>query len=242
MRQTLSLSASVVLLLAACSGAGGDGSPDSTATTSPLPGSDSGNPAAGTRPSGQPNLVTVEGRIESGVECPVLHTPDGDIWALSLGEADFGPGDYVSITGEIMDASICMQGKGTLLPQSIDAKDPPARDRDPAQSGGVAVTSAYVQGDWVAKGVNADCAKPDFAVTQNSNGGSIIETRINGTPETGYVDVGDTPALQWDAPLAAMPIETRGPDGLAVMPGEGPTVTLAGHRIEGDGVVFVKCA
>ncbi len=42
------------------------------------------------------------------------------------------------------------------------------------------------------------------------------------------------PALTWWEPA---------PDGLAVMmPADGEVVTLAGHRLEGDGVVFVKCA
>lgn len=205
------------------------------------PEADGGNPAAGTRPSGQPNLVSKEGRIEEGVECPVLHTPDGEIWALSLGGADFGPGDYVSITGELADASICMQGEGTLLPQSIDAKDPPARDRDPAQSGGVAVTSGYVTGSWVAKGADADCSKPDFDITRNANGMGIIETRVNGIPATGAVDVGKTPGFHWDEGIPTLRIETRGPDGLAVMPPASGKVTLAGHPIEGDGVVFIKC-
>ena len=96
-----------------------DPPPDATATA--LPETNSAE-SAGTRPSGKPNLVTVEGRIEAGVECPVLHTADGEIWALSLGEADFGPGDSVSITGEIADASFCMEGEGTIIPHSIDAK------------------------------------------------------------------------------------------------------------------------
>ncbi len=188
-------------------------------------------------------MVTKEGRIEDGTECPVLHTPGGEIWALSLGEADFGQGDYVRVTGKIADASICMEGEGTLLPSEIDSVEPPARDRDPARSGGLAVTSDYVRGSWVAKGANANCDKPDFDVTFNSRGMAIIETRVDGYPETGVVDVGPTPALQWDEPLPTLPIETRGPDGLSVMPPDnGEVVTLAGHRIEGDGVVFVKCS
>ncbi|WP_370182873.1 DUF5818 domain-containing protein [Alteriqipengyuania sp.] len=215
------------------------------------PGSDSAliddrgsdTPGAGTRPAGQADLVTVKGRIAHGVECLTLKTPDGDVWSFNPGEAEFGPGDYVSIRGEVADASFCQQGKGTLIPQWIEEIDPPARDRDPARAGGLAVTSEYVQGSWVAKGLKANCAKPDFDVTPNSRGMSIIETRINGVPETGVVDVGPTPALQWDEPLPTLPIETRGPDGLAVIPAKGAdSVTLAGHRIEGDGVVFVKCA
>lgn len=202
-----------------------------------------GDLAAGTRPAGQVELLTREGRIEEGVECPVLHTPDGEIYALSLGNADFGPGDYVEVTGELADASICQQGEDTLVPTRIEAKEPPARDRDPARAGGLDVTPAFVQGNWVAKGADADCDRPDFEVTQNRNGGSIIEARVNGAPQTGYVDVGLTPALQWDAGTPTMPIETRGLDGIAVMPPEsGEVATLTGHRIEGDGVVFVRCA
>lgn len=236
-RLTLAVSwaGALSLCLAACT------VPDQSDGSSPAPGS--GNPAAGTRPAGEPQEVTLEGRIESGVECPVLHTPDGRIFALSLGKADFGPGDYVSITGEFADASICMQGEGTLIPTHMEATSPPARDRDPARAGGMAVTSDYVRGSWVAKGVNADCTRPDFDVTANSRGMNIVETRINGYPETGVVDVGPGPALQWDEPLPTLPIETRGPDGLAVMPpASGEVVTLAGHRIEGDGVVFVRCS
>ncbi len=188
------------------------------------------------------DTLVKEGRIEAGTECPVLHTPDGEIWALALGGADFGPGDYVRVTGKRAEAGFCQQGKGTIEPSRIDPTDPPARDRDPARAGGIAVTTEYVQGNWVAKGVDADCAKPDFAVRKNLNGMSLIETRVNGVPETGVVDVGSTPALHWDEPLPALPIETRGPDGLAVMPAKaGKTVTIAGHRIVGDGVVFLKC-
>ncbi len=230
------------LLLLACA-APSDNADENSDDVNVTPADGAENPAAGTRPSGQPSLVTVEGRIAQGVECMVLKTPDGETWSFNGGEADFGPGDYVQIKGEVADASFCQQGRGMLVPQSIEPKDPPARDRDPARAGGLAVTSDYVRGEWVAKGLNADCARPDFSVTRNRNGGSIIETRIDGVPATGYVDVGDTPALQWDEGIPALPIETRGPDGLAVMPAESARiVTLAGHRIAGDGVVFVKCA
>ncbi|MBD59829.1 MAG: hypothetical protein CL808_06870 [Citromicrobium sp.] len=226
------------LLLAACAG-----STDSSDDAISAPDKDADNPAAGTRPSGEPQLLTLEGRIEEGLECPVLRTPDGETYALSFRDTELGPGDYVRVSGEIADASFCMQGQGTLIVQDASKAEPPARDRDPARAGGIALTSQYVRGSWVAKGVDADCARPDFDVTANSRGMSIIETRVNGYPETGVVDVGPTPALQWDEPLPTLPIEARGPDGLAVMPAEGADpVTLAGHRIEGDGVVFVKCA
>lgn len=229
------------LLLLAC-GAPSDDADESGDDMIAQPDDGAENPATDTRPSGKPRLMTVEGRIAKGVECLTLETPDGETWSFNAGEADFRPGDYVQITGEVADASFCQQGRGTLVPQRIEAKDPPARDRDPARAGGLAVTSKYVQGSWVAKGLDADCAKPDFSVTRNRNGGNIIETRINRAPATGYVDVGNTPALQWGEGIPTLPIETRGPDGLAVMPGDGArTVTLAGHRIQRDGVVFIKC-
>ncbi len=62
--------------------------------------------------------LTVEGRIEEGVECPVVHTPDGAIYALAPGEADFGPGDYVRIAGTLADSSFCQQGEGTIAPRT----------------------------------------------------------------------------------------------------------------------------
>ena len=233
------------LLLLACAGPADENGESADAPGDEMiaaPGDNSSNPAAGIRPSGQPDLVTVEGRIAKGVECLTLKTPDGETWAFNAGKADFRPGDYVEITGEVADASFCQQGTGTLIPQRIEARSPPARDRASSRAGGLAVTGDYVRGNWVAKGLNANCAKPDFAVSANSRGMSIIETRVNGYPETGVVDVGPTPALQLDEPLPTLPIETRGPDGLAVMPAaDGEVVTLAGHHIDGDGVVFVKC-
>jgi len=225
-------------LLLACSEAG----PSSPEVAPPTVGQ--GEPAAGTRPADRPRPVTLEGRVESGVECSLLRTPDGETWSFNApdGADEIASGDYVRVTAEIADASFCQQGRGTLIVEAIERADPPARDRDPARAGGIAVTSDYVRGDWVAKGVGADCSRPDFAVTANSRGMSIIETRIDGLPETGVVDVGSTPGLQWDEPIPTLPIETRGPDGLAVMPPEsGEQVTLAGHPIRGDGVVFVKC-
>lgn len=233
-----SIAIPVTLALVSCSGAD-----DPDTATLPPSGSTGDNPAAGTRPSGQPSLISVEGRIGDGVECSIITTPDGAVWSFNMGEADFAAGEYVRLTGEVADAGFCQQGRGTLIVERIEEIDPPARDRDPARAGGIAVTSDYVRGSWVAKGRAANCDKPDFHVTRNRNGGSIIETAINGIPATGYVDVGDTPALQWDEGIPALPIETRGPDGLAVMPAsDGRIVTLAGQRIEGDGVVFVKCA
>lgn len=223
--------------LTSCSGSEGADDP-----ASPRAEPASERPTAETRPAGRPTLVTIEGRVGDKVECSTVTTPDGEIWSFTMGEADFATGDYIRLTGEIADASYCQQGKGTLVVETIEEVRPPARDRDPARAGGLAVTSEYVRGRWVAKGPEADCTKPDFHVTRNSNGDSVIETSVNGIPATGYVDVGEPPALRWDEGIPALPIETRGLDGLAILPAKGArTVNLAGARIEGDGVVFVKC-
>ncbi|QQN73707.1 hypothetical protein JD971_13105 [Croceicoccus sp. YJ47] len=226
-----------VLLLAAC---GGDASeqPD-------LAGLDGDDTVTSSEPQNDARsgdgLRQFEGRLAQGTECAVLRTPDGETYAVNLGEGDFTPGDYVRITASLAGTSLCMEGAGTIAIDSIERRDPPARDRDPARAGGAAITARHVAGSWVAKGVNANCEKPDFDVTRAGAGRTTVETRIDGLPETGAVATGDDPAFEWADGIARMPIESRGPDGLAVMPGDGPVVTLAGHRIAGDGVVFVKC-
>lgn len=116
---------------------------------------------------------------------------------------------------------------------------PPARDRDPARAGGLALDRAYVTGDWAAKG--GDCRRPEFAVTEEPGGGLAVETALGGAPRTGDVVLGDRPALRFDPPGLRLGLETRGPDGLAVMPPDDGTATLGGVTIEGDGVVFIRC-
>lgn len=127
------VSSALLLALAACSASQEDeaGAGDLPETAA----GEIGSPGAATRPSGQPALVTVEGRIEVGAECPLIRTPDGQIWALSLEESDFRPGDDVRLTGEVMDASICMQGEGTLLPRRIVAAEPPPETNAPTADG-----------------------------------------------------------------------------------------------------------
>lgn len=108
-------SALLAILLAACA----------PATDGTVPGRPTGSDAGATRLADQPALIIVKGRIGEGVECPLLTTPDGRKYALSLGDSGFGPGDYVRIEGEIADASFCMQGEGTLIPQKIETATPP---------------------------------------------------------------------------------------------------------------------
>lgn len=207
------------------------------------PGDPSSDDPAATRPSGSPSLLTVEGRIESGVECRVLHTPDGKRYAFNGGD-EFASGDYVRITGELADASFCQEGEGTLVIDSIESADAPARDRDPARAGGVALTEDYVIGSWTAKGVDANCAKPDFQISR-SPGALVLESSVNGVPTDSMVVLGDYPRLVLDDPLPDLPLESRGPDGMAILrPATDAAydpVSIGGHRIVGDGVVFVKC-
>lgn len=208
------------------------------------PGDPSADNPAVTRPSGSPMLLTVEGRIEGGVECRVLHTPDGTRYAFNGGD-DHAAGDYVRVTGELADVSFCQEGKGTLVIQSIEPAEAPARDRDPARAGGAALTEGYVMGSWTAKGVDANCAKPDFQISRSS-GALVLESSINGVPTDSMVVLGDYPRLVLDDPLPDLPLESRGPDGLAIMrPATDAVydpVSIAGHRIAGDGVVFIKCS
>lgn len=235
MRHTLLLSATI--LVAACSGTGEDASttPDTVAT----------GDAAATRPAGEPQLVTVEGRVEAGTECDIVRTPDGEVWAVNFGEADFGPGDYIRLTGEVADASFCMQGEGTLIPQSIEEIDPPARDRDPARAGGIALTEDYLTGSWVEKGVNADCDTPDFII-DTSPGGIILSGDMGAHDNDAMVVIGDYPRLDLDEPRQDLPMESRGPDGLAILrPATDAAYepfSIGSATIKGDGVVFVKCA
>lgn len=239
-RKFTAILASALMALAACAGEAGSSSEPVDA-----PGSDADNPAAGTRPSGEPNLLTVEGRIEDGVECPVLRTPDGETYALSFRETELGAGDYVQVTGEMADASFCMQGQGTLIVQDASRIDPPARDRDPARAGGVRLTREYLAGSWVAKGIDADCAAPDFRI-RATPAGTILNGDIGRHDDSALVILDQYPRIDLDEPMDDLPIESRGPDGLAIMrpanDAQYDPVTISSATIEGDGVVFVKCA
>ena len=200
--------------------------------------------AAGTRPAGEPNLLTLEGRIEDEVQCPLLRTPNGETYALSFRDTELGTGDYVRVTGEIADASFCMQGQGTLIVEEATQAEPPARDRDPARAGGVALTRAYVEGNWVAKGIDADCRDPDFRI-RSSSAGTILKGDIARHDDSALLIFDDYPRIDLDQPLADLPIETRGPEDLAILrpatDAQYDPVTIGSATIEGDGVVFVKC-
>lgn len=65
--------------------------------------------------------LTLEGRVESGAECPILETPGGDVYSLVSADYGFMPGEYVEIEGETVEQSFCMQGKATVRVTSMTA-------------------------------------------------------------------------------------------------------------------------
>lgn len=238
-----SLAFPLTLLLAAC----GTGTEQAASDIGDPSDQANGQAAEGNRnamPAEPTGALTVEGRIEEGVECPVIRTPDGDVYALALGEADFGPGDYVEITGDFAEMSICQQGKGTIEPDHIVSLEPPARDRDPARAGGVKLTPSYLTGVWVAKGVDADCDTPDFFIRE-TRGGLVMEADIPGHDDNALVLLGNYPRLDLDEPMPDLPMESRGPDGVAILrPATDAAydpVSIGSATITGDGVVFIKC-
>ena len=65
--------------------------------------------------------LLLQGEVLSGTECPVLKTPEGDLYSLVSAEYGFTPGDYVEIEGETVDLSFCMQGRTTVRVTSMTA-------------------------------------------------------------------------------------------------------------------------
>ncbi|ANK79670.1 MAG: hypothetical protein TEF_01825 [Rhizobiales bacterium NRL2] len=77
--------------------------------------------------------MTLRGRVRDGVECPVLRTPDGDVWSLTGADANFTAGEYVEVKGRRADMSFCQQGEGTVDVSSIREVSPPEDDDDRAR-------------------------------------------------------------------------------------------------------------
>lgn len=231
------LACSGALALSSCSA--GD---DTGADAARSPGDTAGE-VAGARSPGDARLVTVEGRIGEGAECATLTTPDGAIWSFTMGEADFAPGDYVSLTGEVADASYCQQGRGTLVVERIDEIEPPARDRDPARAGGIELTEDYVAGSWVAKGKRAGCDAPDFRIVASA-AAVVLRGEIGGRDDSARVVLDQYPRLDLDEPMPDLPMEARGPDGLAILrPATDAAcdpITIGPATVAGDGVVLVR--
>ena len=69
--------------------------------------------------------LSLEGLVQSGADCPMLETPDGEVYSLVSAEYGFTPGDYVEIEGETVEMSFCMEGSATVRVTSMSAVPAP---------------------------------------------------------------------------------------------------------------------
>lgn len=73
----------------------------------------------------------------------------------------------------------------------------------------------------------------------------VLEGAISAQDDDARLVLGDYPRLDLDAPRADLPLESRGPEGLAILrPATDAAyepVTIGSATIAGDGAVFVKC-
>lgn len=199
---------------------------------------DGDNPGSGNPGSGNGNdteTITVAGRVTQGAECPILNGADGRTYSLA-GNPSVASDAYVEVTGELAEMSYCMAGDATIAVSSVQSVTPPQNELPPDYQ---TISQDYALGSWAAKG--NDCSKPDFAITGNNAGGQVVETSLNGAPRTGSVQLGADPGFEFDQPQRRMRIEKRSPDAMAVFPPASGPVDLGGNRLDGDGVVFVRC-
>jgi LysM repeat protein len=62
--------------------------------------------------------IDVQGTISQGVECPIITTHDGRIFSLAS-EEHLPMGEPVRVEGTLAEASICMQGEGTIKVRAV---------------------------------------------------------------------------------------------------------------------------
>lgn len=100
------------------------------------------------------------------------------------------------------------------------------------------VDAVYLMRPWAKEG--GDCRTPAFRIDQDTTGGLVVETKLNGRHREGVVLQGQYPALRFGK--LKLPLERRGVDGLAVMPpANAQAVSLGAAAIAGGGAVFVRC-
>lgn len=184
--------------------------------------------------TGPSDEITVTGAISQGQRCALLIADDGTVYSLA-GARGVSSGHRYEISGLRVEESVCVDGDIAISVSTVteDFEPPAERDASP-------IDRDYVLGAWTHRG--GDCARPDFDVTSNAAGGQVVETSLDGAPRTGYVRLGDEPAFVFDQPPREFLLEARRAESLAVLPADGDPVSLGGQVIEGDGVVFVKCA
>lgn len=184
--------------------------------------------------TGPADEITVTGVISQGRRCPLLTADDGTVYSLA-GAQGVSAGHRYQISGLRVEESVCVDGDVDISVSTVeeDFETPEMPDASP-------IDRDYVLGAWTHRG--GDCARPEFDVTSNNAGGQVVETSLDGAPRTGYVRLGDAPAFIFDQPLREFPLQARRAEALAVLPAYGDPVSLGGQAIEGNGVVFVKCA
>jgi hypothetical protein len=107
---------------AAPQASGGPG-PDEAAAHPEDAAGDAGSAASERRPEAEHMML--RGEVLNGPECPVLKTPEGDLYSLVSAEYGFTPGDYVEIEGETVDLSFCADGQATVRVTSMSAVPAP---------------------------------------------------------------------------------------------------------------------
>ena len=91
------------------------------------------------------DLLTVTGTLTVGAECPALQGDDGTFYTLSGDLKEFKTGDRVTVSGEKLDSSICMQGitlsvltiKPVIREGDTDQNPPPAPPVEVVPSGNI---------------------------------------------------------------------------------------------------------
>lgn len=184
--------------------------------------------------TGPADEITVTGVISQGQRCALLTADDGTVYSLA-GAQGVSAGLRYEISGLRVEESVCVDGDVDISVSTVTEEF-----ETPETPESNAIDREYVLGAWTHRG--GDCARPDFDVTSNTAGGQVVETSLDGAPRTGYVRLGDAPAFIFDQPLREFPLEARRTESMAVLPADGDPVSLGGQAIEGDGVVFVKCA
>ena len=184
--------------------------------------------------TGPSDQISVTGVISQGQRCLLLTADDGTVYSLA-GAQGVSVDHRYEISGLRVDESVCVDGDVAISVSTVTEDFEPTTEPD-----GPSIDRDYVLGAWTHRG--GDCARPDFDVTSNNAGGQVVETSLDGAPRTGYVRLGDEPAFIFDQPLRELPLQARRAESLAVLPANGDPVFLGGQVIEGDGVVFIKCA
>lgn len=68
-------------------------------------------------------VITIQGALTQGAECPIVITSDGHRYSVTGSLGTFHMGDRVCIRGTVIEASICMAGEATVSIEAIGAEN-----------------------------------------------------------------------------------------------------------------------